>query len=76
MNDRFAKDDINFSINSDDPILTGRSLSGDYEMASHEIGLTDYQLIKAVGETFNRSLLLTKQFNILSKMYVYVVILS
>ncbi|XP_054275571.1 adenosine deaminase [Macrosteles quadrilineatus] len=43
---RFAEDGANFSISSDDPMLTGYYLDGDYELA-RSFGLTDTHLAQA-----------------------------
>lgn len=44
---RFARDKVNFSISSDDPVLTGGSVMKDMHFAK-DLGLTDEDLIAAV----------------------------
>ncbi|XP_049774829.1 adenosine deaminase-like [Schistocerca gregaria] len=43
---RFAEDGVNFSLNSDDPTLTGRTLRDDYALAA-SWGLTEAHAIRA-----------------------------
>lgn len=42
---RFHNDNMNFSINSDDPGIMGKTLVDDYVMAHNDIGLS-YEAIK------------------------------
>jgi adenosine deaminase len=49
---RFAEDRANFSISTDDPMVTGQQLQGDYELANHW-GLTEADLIRAVSNNCN-----------------------
>jgi hypothetical protein len=51
---RFAEDEANFSINTDDPMVTGHDLQGDYNLA-HYWGLTEARLIRAVSNIQNPS---------------------
>jgi adenosine deaminase len=46
---RFAEDGANFSINTDDPMVTGHDLQGDYNLV-HHWGLTEARLIRAVSD--------------------------
>lgn len=46
---RFAEDGANFSINTDDPMVTGYDLQGDYNLV-HHWGLTEARLIRAVSD--------------------------
>jgi hypothetical protein len=55
---RFAEDGANFSINTDDPMVTGHELQGDYDLV-HYWGLTEARLIRAVSDT--RKILLSLQ---------------
>jgi len=43
---QFAEDGANFSINTDDPMVTGHELQGDYDL-THYWGLTEARLIRA-----------------------------
>jgi len=43
---QFAEDGANFSINTDDPMVTGHELQGDYNLV-HHWGLTEARLIRA-----------------------------
>jgi len=43
---QFAEDGANFSLNTDDPMVTGHDLQGDYDLA-HYWGLTESRLIRA-----------------------------
>ena len=53
---RFAADDVNFSINTDDTCVTGRNMVDDYELST-KLGLTRQQLIKAVSIIHSLALL-------------------
>jgi hypothetical protein len=46
---RFAEDEANFSISTDDPMVTGHELQGDYNLV-HYWGLTEARLIRAVSD--------------------------
>lgn len=46
---RFAEDEANFSINTDDPMVTGHELQGNYDLV-HSWGLTEAYLIRAVSD--------------------------
>jgi len=46
---RFAEDGANFSISTDDPMVTGHELQGDYDLI-HHWGLTEARLIRAVSD--------------------------
>jgi len=43
---QFAEDEANFSISTDDPMVTGHELQGDYNLV-HYWGLTEARLIRA-----------------------------
>lgn len=44
---RFARDKTNFSVNTDDTTLTGKPLSGDYDVCLQKIGLSREQIMQA-----------------------------
>ena len=44
---RFVKDGVNFSINTDDPVVLGNTLTDDYKTAK-EMGLTNEDIIRGV----------------------------
>ncbi|GFG34195.1 hypothetical protein Cfor_08172 [Coptotermes formosanus] len=46
---QFAEDEVNFSISTDDPMVTGHELQGDYDLANYW-GLTEVHLIRAVSD--------------------------
>ena len=46
---RFVKDGADFSINTDDPMVTGRTLTDEYELVRDMMGLTWAQMVKAVS---------------------------
>lgn len=46
---RFAEDRANFSISTDDPMVTGQQLQGDYELVNNYWGLTEADLLRAVS---------------------------
>jgi len=43
---RWANDDINFSISTDDPTCFGNSMMSDLMLARDKVGLTEHQLCK------------------------------
>lgn len=45
---RWASDDANFSINTDDPTCFDNSMATELELVSEKIGLSDYQIWKCV----------------------------
>jgi hypothetical protein len=47
---RFAEDKANFSISTDDPMVTGHDLQGDYDLVNNYWGLTEAHLIRAVSD--------------------------
>jgi adenosine deaminase len=47
---RFAEDRANFSISTDDPMVTGKGLQGEYDLANNCWGLTEAHLIRAVSK--------------------------
>jgi hypothetical protein len=55
---RFAEDEANFSISTDDPMVTGHELQGDYDLV-HYWGLTEAHLIRAVSD-IKKILILTE----------------
>jgi len=57
---RFAEDGANFSLNTDDPMVTGHDLQGDYDLA-HYWGLTESRLIRAVSDI--RKILVFTEFS-------------
>ncbi|KDR18263.1 adenosine deaminase-like isoform X2 [Zootermopsis nevadensis] len=44
---QFAEDRANFSISTDDPMVTGQQLQGDYELVNNYWGLTEADLLRA-----------------------------
>jgi adenosine deaminase len=50
---RFAEDKANFSISTDDPMVTGKELQGDYDLANNCWGLTEAHLFRAVSNISN-----------------------
>jgi adenosine deaminase len=46
---RFAEDEVNFSISTDDPMVTGHELQGDYDLVNYW-GLSEAYLIRAVSD--------------------------
>ncbi|XP_064652287.1 adenosine deaminase-like isoform X2 [Lineus longissimus] len=40
----FLLDNVNFSINTDDPLITGHTLNDEYELCKNELGMTDGDL--------------------------------
>jgi adenosine deaminase len=49
---RFAEDTANFSISTDDPMVTGQQLQGEYDLVNHW-GLTEADLLRAVSNICN-----------------------
>lgn len=45
-----AADDINYSINTDDPTCFENNLMTEYQLAKNDIGLTKMQLWKSVNK--------------------------
>jgi hypothetical protein len=50
---RFAEDGANFSISTDDPMVTGHELQGEYELVNNCWGLTEAHLLRAVSGILN-----------------------
>ena len=48
---RFVKDGVNYSINTDDPVVLGNTLTDDYKTVK-EIGLTNQDIIRGVSVYF------------------------
>jgi hypothetical protein len=46
---RFAEDRANFSISTDDPMVTGKELQSDYDLANNSWGLTEAHFLRAVS---------------------------
>ena len=46
---RFAADGANYSINTDDPLVTDTVLSDEYKFVTSKIQLTDEDVLKAVS---------------------------
>lgn len=44
---QFAEDRANFSISTDDPMVTGKELQGDYDLATNCWGLTEAHFLRA-----------------------------
>ncbi|KAJ4427171.1 hypothetical protein ANN_24787, partial [Periplaneta americana] len=47
---QFAEDRVNFSISTDDPMVTGYELQDDYDLVHKYWGLTEAHLIRAPGQ--------------------------
>ena len=45
---RFAADGVSFSLNSDDPSVIECDLTGEYDLAATQLGLTTQQLVQSV----------------------------
>lgn len=52
---RYAEDNANFSLNTDDPTITGHSLNEDYALTS-TWGLNEVHVIRAVSIKFGTHL--------------------
>ena len=48
---RFVKDGVNYSINTDDPVVLGNTLTDDYQTVK-EMGLTNQDIIRGVSVYF------------------------
>ncbi len=46
---RFARDGANFSVNTDNPTVTGTTVSDEYRLAA-SWGMTEAHLVRAVSE--------------------------
>lgn len=45
----FARDDVSFSLNTDDPGVIDTDLTKEYHVAEEKIGLTQHQLMRSVS---------------------------
>ncbi|XP_074656494.1 adenosine deaminase-like [Tubulanus polymorphus] len=43
---RFARDNVNYSISTDDPIITGKKIDDDYSVVINDMGLTVDEIIR------------------------------
>jgi hypothetical protein len=50
---RFAEDRANFSLSTDDPMVTGKELQDDYDLANNCWGLTEAHILRAVSNICN-----------------------
>ena len=51
-NCRFAKDEVNFSISTDDPTIVGKDLQENYDLLLNEMNFTEDMLMKCVSSIF------------------------
>ena len=48
---RFVRDGVNYSVNTDDPMVLGNNMTDDYRTVK-EMGLSDNDIIKGVNNMF------------------------
>ena len=58
---RFAADGVSFSLNSDDPSVIECDLTGEYDLAATQLGLTTQQLVQSVRNAAKAAFLPTDE---------------